>query len=1015
MIKAGVFLLSAVLFGAAGSEASGQIGAERFTLRPAHDGVKRVYGSSIDINGPVCVIGSPEVSGVDACGQAYVFDFSGTDAEVPLLRLEIDCDATISERFGRSVGVSPDAIIIGAPSTGALAGKAYVFDPATGELLQELGPPDPFPTQAFGFDVDVSSQIAIVGAPAGAAADDPEAAYMYTTTKGALIATLQPGDGATEIDFGYSVAIHGNVAAVGAPLDDEGGTNSGAVYVFDITDPTAPVQTAKLLLPTPQSNAWLGVSVDTDSEYVLAGAFQFDTIGGANAGAAFLFDAETGAHVATLRGSGSGANHNLGGSVAIGDGLAILGYSAEYGSADPVGGAYVYDVSTPSSPVELHRLVPDEAEAGDGVGYAVGAGWGVAVVGATGDDDNGTDRGMAFRFDPFTGEQREQLWPRGGSQWFGSAMDQTAVVQVVGAPWNANTGSVRFYCPITGDHFSVLHAPSGDDGSRFGYSVAIAGQVAAIASESNGGTIYLVDVSDPRFPIITGQISGIGITSGIVMNANNVFATGYRTFHSYQIVPGGFFQADSIEVGEVYRAELDISTDGDLVVIGSTDFDRALTVDVSDPTSLSFGFELERVGSTDLDDEFGRYGSAIAVSEHLVAVGSANETPPFGAEDQGMVWLFARSTGVCLGYMTEPGGDELGGFGESIDFHADTMVVGADPSLAVPDFPSEVHVYDLFGGVTPVYQGVIDSPEYPPPGTLPPAYDSFGTTLDLSPTGFMVGASARSLVRDGALLDDYNGTVTVFGVWPDLEIGDLVAWPWFAGFSPNVLNATAATGLPDLSAAVLAGPDAGLLVYGFEPATPYAPGQLAAAFGVPPGALDPYGLIVVGRSTQPGSTFESCTILVSDGSGTESFDVVYSSNGPTQGPGWVSVPSTGSAANGAIGSQIPGGLDVSLLLLDLGGVSPLAGNLSVSIERPDQGGAFDSPEVLGIGVLGVSLRPCSVGDQARPYGQLNFFDVAAFVAMFSSGDPAADLADPIGALNFFDLARYLDYYNAGCP
>tara|TARA_R110000782_G_scaffold57258_13_gene119685 strand:- start:8871 stop:11927 length:3057 start_codon:yes stop_codon:yes gene_type:complete len=1013
--KTGLF--GVIVLGASASVALGQFGDERFTLRPAHDGVKRVYGSSIDMNGPVCVIGSPEANVVDACGQAYVFDFSGTDSEVPLLRLKFDCDASINERFGRSVGVSPAAVIVGAPSTGALPGKAYVFDPDTGELVQELEAPEPFPTQAFGTDVDVSSAVAVVGAPAGALSDDPEAAYMYTTTDGALIATLEPGDGATEIDFGYSVAIHGNVVAIGAPLDDEAGSNSGAVYLFDITDPTAPVQTAKLLLPTPQSNAWFGVSVDTDSEYVLAGAFQYDTAGGANAGAAFLFDAETGAHVATLEGSGSGESDRLGGSVAIGGGQAILGYSWQYGSADPVGGAYVYDVSTPSSPIELHRLVPDQAETDDAVGYAVGVGWGVAVVGAVGDDDNGADRGMAFRFDPVTGEQTAQLWPLGGFQLFGSAMDQSAVVQIVGAPYNAGVGSVRFYCPVTGEQFSVLHSPSGESGGHFGRSVAVAGQLAAIASDAEGGSIYLVDVSDPRSPVVTGQISGIGISSDIVMNTNNVFATTYRTFRSYQIVPGGFFQADSIEVGEVYRAELDISTDGDLVAIGSTDFNRALTVDVSDPTSLSIGFELERVGSADLDDEFGRYGSAIAVSEHLVAVGSANETPPSGEEDQGMVWLFARSTGVCLGYLTEPGGDDLGEFGVSIDIYADTLVIGADPRLSVPDFPSEVHIYDLFGGVTPVYQGLIDSPDYPPPGTLPPAYDSFGSTLDLSPTGFMVGASGRSLVRDGALLDDGNGTVTVFGVWPDLVVGDLVAWPAFAGFSPNAANATAATGLPDLTPAVLAGPGAGLLVYGFEPMSPYAPGQLASAFGVPPGALDPYDMIVIGRSKQPGSTFETCSITVSDGSATQSFDVVYAANGPTQGPGWVSVPSNGSVANAAMGSQLPVGLDVSLLLLDLGSVMPLEGNLSVSIERPGtgQGGAFDSPEVLGVGVMGVSPRPCSVGDVAQPFDQLNFFDVAAFVSLFSAGDPAADLADPIGELNFFDLARYLDYYQAGCP
>lgn len=48
-------------------------------------------------------------------------------------------------------------------------------------------------------------------------------------------------------------------------------------------------------------------------------------------------------------------------------------------------------------------------------------------------------------------------------------------------------------------------------------------------------------------------------------------------------------------------------------------------------------------------------------------------------------------------------------------------------------------------------------------------------------------------------------------------------------------------------------------------------------------------------------------------------------------------------------------------------------------------------------------------------GILNFFDLAAYLALFSAGDPAADLAAPFGVLNFFDLGEYLARFNAGCP
>ncbi|MDF1810007.1 MAG: endonuclease [Phycisphaerales bacterium] len=53
-------------------------------------------------------------------------------------------------------------------------------------------------------------------------------------------------------------------------------------------------------------------------------------------------------------------------------------------------------------------------------------------------------------------------------------------------------------------------------------------------------------------------------------------------------------------------------------------------------------------------------------------------------------------------------------------------------------------------------------------------------------------------------------------------------------------------------------------------------------------------------------------------------------------------------------------------------------------------------------------------DFAEPFGQLNFFDVSAFLSAFSAGDLAADMNDD-GALNFFDVSEFLSAYAAGCP
>jgi len=56
---------------------------------------------------------------------------------------------------------------------------------------------------------------------------------------------------------------------------------------------------------------------------------------------------------------------------------------------------------------------------------------------------------------------------------------------------------------------------------------------------------------------------------------------------------------------------------------------------------------------------------------------------------------------------------------------------------------------------------------------------------------------------------------------------------------------------------------------------------------------------------------------------------------------------------------------------------------------------------------------CSPADLTGD-GQLNFFDVSAFLSAFASNDPQADFTDD-GEFNFFDVSAFLQAFAAGCP
>jgi hypothetical protein len=68
----------------------------------------------------------------------------------------------------------------------------------------------------------------------------------------------------------------------------------------------------------------------------------------------------------------------------------------------------------------------------------------------------------------------------------------------------------------------------------------------------------------------------------------------------------------------------------------------------------------------------------------------------------------------------------------------------------------------------------------------------------------------------------------------------------------------------------------------------------------------------------------------------------------------------------------------------------------------------------GVEIAAGAPMGCNEADFAEPFGELNFFDVSAFLTAYNAMDPAADFNDD-GEWNFFDVSAFLSAYNAGCP
>lgn len=149
-------------------------------------------------------------------------------------------DGRARDVFGSSVAVSGDVALVGARwdnPKGSLSGSAYAYryDGASWVEEQKLLASDGAAFDQFGISVAVSGDVAVIGAWL----DDDNgsesgSAYVYRYDGASWMEEqkLLASDGATEDEFGHSVAVSNDVALVGAPSDGDKGEWSGSAYVY---------------------------------------------------------------------------------------------------------------------------------------------------------------------------------------------------------------------------------------------------------------------------------------------------------------------------------------------------------------------------------------------------------------------------------------------------------------------------------------------------------------------------------------------------------------------------------------------------------------------------------------------------------------------------------------------------------------------------------------------------------------------------------------------------------------
>lgn len=402
-------------------------------------------------------------------------------------------DGAAGDNFGWSVAVSGDTAIAGAWGDDGGKGSAYIYTRSGDTWTQraKVTASDGAAGDHFGWAVAISGDTAVVGA-----IDDADrgmstgAAYVFTGSGGTWTqqAKLTADDGASGDIFGFSVAISGDTAVVGARNADRAGYWSGSAWVFTRTG-TSWTQQAELASANQAANDWFGFSVAVEGDTALIGACT-DGDNGAYSGSAFVFtrSGTTWTQEATLTASDGASGDYFGSSVAISGDTAIIGATNDDDSGSNSGSAFVFTRSG-ATWTQQAKLLASDGASNDGLGDSVALSGDTAVIGARGDADNGLNSGSAFVFNRSgtTWTQNAKLLASDGaaSDSFGTSVAISGDTAMVGAYYAANngirSGAVYFFEPATPT--LTLSYAAGADGSIVGSATQ------AVASGSSGTTV----------------------------------------------------------------------------------------------------------------------------------------------------------------------------------------------------------------------------------------------------------------------------------------------------------------------------------------------------------------------------------------------------------------------------------------------------------------------------------------------------------------------------------------------
>ena len=705
------------------------------------------FGYSVAIDGSTAVVGAyhRNLDGNTNVGVAYVFTKDSDDAWSQAATLTASDDAA-NDEFGISVAIDGNTIVVGARQDDTRNGAAYVFTRPDGgwtstTTAAKLTASDGEEDDRFGHSVGVVGDTLVVGAYG----DDGNrgAAYVFTKTGAAWTSTttaakLIASDGEEDDELGISVAIDGDTVVVGAhqpPYEEDGEIKEvgpGASYVF--TKPTGGwadnTEGAKFTAPDGAAKDQFGISVAIDGNTVVIGAHQpsykdeDDETVDVGPGAAYVVtrDSNSGkwGQPVKLIASNGDPGDGFGNSVAVDGNTAVVGAYLDDrdNAARDTGSTYVFarKLGVWSQTLNLAGPGPDQ---NDWLGYSVAVDDGTLLAGAPQDDN---DPGFAYAMDISSAEWVDfvstELTTSDDDAYYvyrvldltndqeyafrvrsvNAAANRPSAETVAATPRSAKPGRIEGLSAQPRDSqvtlswddprdssltgYQVLQPPeqtkltAGSDSSRFGESVAVDDGIAVVGAPKHDGT-------DSGGNVITDAGAAYVFTRASVSGAWS---------DPIELTAG----SDSAEYDWFGYS---VAVDGDTIVVGAYQNDADTN---NNDEGAAYVFTKPASGWADMtqtvkliasdgaaNDEF---GYSVAVDGDTIVVGAHGDENKTGA-----AYVFTKVSGVWgnalvgsgthrteTAKLTATGGATFDYFGHSVAVDRDTIAVGARGHSGIP-------------------------------------------------------------------------------------------------------------------------------------------------------------------------------------------------------------------------------------------------------------------------------------------------------------------------------------------